>query len=67
MESSLCRGEEGNFYSPFVSYTRYRIFILTHIQPYEDRAARDKARYIEEYTTVYGTAPQFQKRAKNTT
>ncbi|ERF74621.1 hypothetical protein EPUS_00751 [Endocarpon pusillum Z07020] len=35
-------------------------------KPYEDRAARDKARYIEEYTTVYGTAPQFQKRAKDT-
>ncbi|KAF7512448.1 hypothetical protein GJ744_001383 [Endocarpon pusillum] len=35
-------------------------------KPYEDRAARDKARYTEEYTTVYGTAPQFQKQAKNT-
>jgi hypothetical protein len=26
-------------------------------QPYEERAAKDSARYLEEYTTVYGTLP----------
>jgi hypothetical protein len=33
--------------------------MLTQTQPFEDRAAKDKARYVDEYTTVYGTAPPF--------
>lgn len=31
-------------------------------KPFEDRAAADTARYIEEYTTVNGTPPEFAKK-----
>lgn len=29
------------------------------IQPYEDKAAKDKIRYVDEYTTVYGSPPAY--------
>lgn len=37
--------------------------LLIGIQTYEDRAAKDKLRYNEEFTTVYGTAPLYMKKA----
>jgi hypothetical protein len=40
--------------------------MLTKSQPYEDKAAKDKSRYIEEFTTVYGTPPELTKRKKPT-
>jgi hypothetical protein len=39
-------------------------WLTTTMQPYEERAAKDVARYLDEYTTVYGSPPPVRSATK---